>query len=280
MEDIISSFSQVLGSPSSLIHSTNCTEPLTNNHHESTINTLSQNLLHLFTQSEFSDVTFILSNGERILAHKGILICRCPYFRSLLCCGMRETFASEIPIYEILPEIFVVVLKFIYSDQLFLDSSETPADKVFQIFDAARYYGLDRLMRYCENSLIEQYLCEETATDLWNSAVSINCPFVASACRQFYEERFENIIHLESFPYLDKTLFLILLESERLIVSSQQVLTQAIVAWGKVHTGSESENYLSKRDFIGIFFPLLRKPRIWKYPQNRNHFIQNLVSNF
>jgi hypothetical protein len=43
----------------------------------------------LVNNPEFSDVTFLV-DGERIAAHKAILVVRSPYFRAMLTNGMTE----------------------------------------------------------------------------------------------------------------------------------------------------------------------------------------------
>lgn len=70
----------------------------------------------LFGAEIFSDVTFLVK-GVKFRAHKLILSARCEYFKSMLS-KFVEADANEVTIEDIEPEVFKIILEFIYKAQL------------------------------------------------------------------------------------------------------------------------------------------------------------------
>jgi len=229
---------------------------------ENIVNSLSTDFLHLFNNPELSDITFALRENQKCFAHKNILITRSTYFRSMFLSGMKESFQQEIEINAWDPEIFMAVLKFIYSDQIVF-SSETQTDKVWALHMAAKYYNLDRLLKLCEQFLIGEKLDLEGVCLLWNTSVSveIDAKQVAAACRKYFETHFEAISTTEGFSMLNKELFLDVLGSEDLIISSQEKVSEAVLKWGRIQMSKNDG--ITKQELFCQFFPLLRMRRKW-----------------
>jgi len=76
------------------------------------------NLKNLINAPEYSDVQFIVENTT-FHAHKVVLSARCEYFSKLLYGGMRESSQSNpIILQEISPRSFLLILEFIYTNDL------------------------------------------------------------------------------------------------------------------------------------------------------------------
>lgn len=228
---------------------------------------LSGQLANLFMEKNFADIRFKLSNGQVVDAHKGILCCRSSYFQSMLSCGMLESRLDTIEIQNVEPQVFLAILHFIYTDQPPIHPQRTSPEEAWQLFDAARYYRLERLERVCESYLVNECLCEETATDLWNTAYQWNASNVNHSCKKYYLQHFENIVSHENFVNLNVDLLLIVLSSDDLIVSSQQIVVKAVIIWGKAHTlnpnNPELQPTFSCQEFVVMFFPYLHRNRRW-----------------
>lgn len=70
----------------------------------------------LFDTKIFSDVSFLVK-GVNFRGHKNILSTRCEYFKALLT-NLDEASANEITIEGIEPEVFNIILEFIYKAKL------------------------------------------------------------------------------------------------------------------------------------------------------------------
>ena len=104
--------------------------------------TLSQNMLTLLNDETEADVT-LLVGGEKIKAHKNILIARSTYFGSLFTSGMTESLSSEIELDEN-PVIFKEALKFLYSSL----TPENLDEIAIDLLPIADKYLLDELKQF------------------------------------------------------------------------------------------------------------------------------------
>jgi len=279
MEEILGSFSTVLGCPISIEHaleSQHTNDGLVDVKvpREKHVNSLAADFLHLLNNPELSDITFILRDTQRCFAHKNILISRSPYFRSLLMNGMKESFQTEITVTEWEPELFMAVLRFIYSDQV-LFSTLTSNEFIWELYMAAKYYSLDRLARLCEQAVISDKISIETVCLLWNTASELDSKPVEQACIRFMEQNFEQIVKTDHYFILPKELFLYVLQAEGLVVSSQDVVSEAIRRWAKAQTDVYGVDTVSKQELFYQFFPLQRIHR--KCPPINNVDIKNSV---
>jgi len=96
---------------------------------------------------------------------------------------------------------------------------------------------------------------------------------VSASCLKYFEQNFETAIKSEGFPNLDKQLFLQSLKSENLVVSTPDIINEAILIWGKAHTHRNNSDSttpsqaISKQELFYHFFPVLRQKRKWS-PSN------------
>lgn len=272
MEDI-GCLSTVLGCPISVERAEAVTSPSSNMgpvdpFKTRGVNSLSTDFLNLLNNPELSDVTFILKNKQRWFAHKNVLTARSPYFRSLFLNGMKETFETEkeIEVSEWDPSIFETVMRFIYTDQLKL--SDFDLDSLWELYLAARYYGLDRLCKLCEHFLSTELLTPETASSIWKTAVDLDAKKTETACLRYFEQNFESISKTQSFLELPKELLMKVLRSEELVVSANHVIMDAILNWSKAQLADCENKTEAKKNLFCEFFPVLRMKRKWTQPQN------------
>lgn len=221
-------------------------------------NALSSDFLHLFNNAELSDITFVLKDNQKLFAHKNILVTRCTYFRSLFLNGMKESFQKEIEVKAWDPEIFITVIRFIYSDQV-LFSAQTQLDRVWSLFMAAKYYGLDRLQRLCEQFIVLEKITADCVCLLWNTSLEMDAKEVEACCRRYFAHNFETATVSDGFQFLHRDLFLSALKSPELIVSNQDKVAQAVLSWGRAQMSNPASG-VSKQDLFTTFFPLLRMP--------------------
>lgn len=114
--------------------------------------TILKDMVSMLDNGTFSDVVFVLGDS-RIKAHKCILASRCSFFASMFSVGMRESQESVISVQDITPFTFKCLLEFIYTDQINL--VQLNQDQVIDVLIAANRYGLDRLKRLCEKTLVK-----------------------------------------------------------------------------------------------------------------------------
>lgn len=78
-----------------------------------------------------------------------MMMCRCPYFKAMLCSEMKEKYESQIKIENLEYDTFLQVVTYLYTDDCVIDLSNA-----MKLFEAADIYGIERLKKMCEHSIM------------------------------------------------------------------------------------------------------------------------------
>eukprot|EP00293_Proteomonas_sulcata_P009127 CAMPEP_0184307508 /NCGR_PEP_ID=MMETSP1049-20130417/16243_1 /TAXON_ID=77928 /ORGANISM="Proteomonas sulcata, Strain CCMP704" /LENGTH=275 /DNA_ID=CAMNT_0026620023 /DNA_START=86 /DNA_END=913 /DNA_ORIENTATION=+ len=103
-------------------------------------------LQSLLNDPEMSDLCFIVE-GRKIFVHKAILYARCPYFKSMLTSGMKESEGREVPLPDIQYEPFFVLCEYLYMGEVHMEPAR--ALDVLQLADRYLISGLKRICEVC-----------------------------------------------------------------------------------------------------------------------------------
>ncbi|EXX74988.1 uncharacterized protein OCT59_019837 [Rhizophagus irregularis] len=119
---------------------------------------LSQNLLEILNDDEYYDITIEVGNDSHIKvfrAHMVILHHRSPYLRRIISINRNKNDGTlvHIKLPEILPEIFQIILRYIYGGGLSLDDYNT--SDIIKILVAANKLGLQEIINHLQSFLIE-----------------------------------------------------------------------------------------------------------------------------
>ena len=106
----------------------------------------------LFESKKFSDVTFNV-RGQKLAAHKAILSARSPVFAAMFQHPTKETLTGSVDVHDIEPEVFKIMLRFIYTGQVVSKQMEEVATELLATADK---YFLENLKHECENHLVQQ----------------------------------------------------------------------------------------------------------------------------
>ncbi|XP_073683517.1 zinc finger and BTB domain-containing protein 8A [Garra rufa] len=102
----------------------------------------------------------VLVEGQIFRAHRNVLYGSSGYFRMLLSQGAKDTLESVSASFDVFsPEIFAIILDFIYSGQLELNSSN-----VIEVMSAASYLQMNDVISYCK-AFIKSFLEISTKED-------------------------------------------------------------------------------------------------------------------
>ncbi|POG65744.1 BTB/POZ protein, partial [Rhizophagus irregularis DAOM 181602=DAOM 197198] len=117
---------------------------------------LSQNLLEILGDEEFYDVTIEVGNDPYVKifrAHMVILNYRSSYLRKILSTNKKKNETlTHIKLSNISPEIFQIILKYIYGGKLSLE--EFDASYIVKILVAASELSLQELIPHTQSFLI------------------------------------------------------------------------------------------------------------------------------
>ncbi|GBC00020.1 hypothetical protein RclHR1_03710004 [Rhizophagus clarus] len=121
-------------------------------------NLLSQNYIELLDDNEYYDVTIEVGEDPNVKifrAHKNILCCRSPFLQQTLASNKKSDNddLSHIKLPNISPEIFQIVLRYIYGGVLSLNRKDT--SDILNILVVADELHLQELVNYLQKYLIE-----------------------------------------------------------------------------------------------------------------------------
>lgn len=110
----------------------------------------SQDMVQLYLNSDYSDVTFIVEN-QTLHAHKVILAARSEYFRALLYGGLCESNQKEINLSKTPVFAFKALLRYIYSGSITL--SLMREENILDILGLSNQYGFTELEGFISEHL-------------------------------------------------------------------------------------------------------------------------------
>jgi speckle-type POZ protein len=167
----------------------------------------------LAIMSEYIDVSFDVA-GETFSAHRLVLAARSPVFKAELYGPMAEGKLTSITIQDMEASTFRSMLHYLYHGSL------PSAGKMGVCFTTAEYqhlliaadrYGVERLMKICENKLCAQGITMDNVISMLELAEDHVCPRLKARCLEYLDDAdnfkmvalSDEYIHLvQSFPNL------------------------------------------------------------------------------
>jgi len=138
---------------------------------------------NLIGNEKFSDIKFGV-DGHVIPAHKLVVVAQSEHFRKMFAGSFRESQDNTIKIFDCTPEIFIEVLRFIYTGEC-----EINEVNCFGVLEQANFFQLTRLTAMCE-IFWYQHINAENAANVLEFATHFN----ASQLKQFaLEYIFKNV---------------------------------------------------------------------------------------
>ncbi len=132
-----------------------------------------------------------------IYGHK-IILSRCPYFENLFALEFKENLENEVKIDNISHSTMLSIIKFIYTNCVNIDNSETA-----KVFEAACYFGIEDLKRICEEKIMSG-LNIQNACDVLLTADQYNSTNLREQVMKFFVDNFNAIVMTDSFSTLLK----------------------------------------------------------------------------
>ncbi|CAL4933470.1 unnamed protein product [Urochloa decumbens] len=153
---------------------------------------LSRHLGGLLASGDVADVAFRIagggdSEGETFRAHRCVLAARSPVFRAELLGPMREGDTNAVvEVDDMDPEVFRVLLEFVYTDALPEMGKEEAAAMCQHLLVAADRYDMERLKLICKGRL-RKHIDAASAANILALAEMHRCPGLKDACFRFLE---------------------------------------------------------------------------------------------
>ncbi|GET65720.1 carbohydrate-binding module family 13 protein [Rhizophagus irregularis DAOM 181602=DAOM 197198] len=217
---------------------------------------LSQNLLEILNDEEYYDVTIEVGNDPYIKifhAHMVILHDRSNYLRRILSINKKENKETlvHIKLPNISPEIFQIILRYIYGGEISLEEYDT--SDIMDILIAGSKLGLQELITYSQSFLIETKTnwMEQNFSLIYQTSFE-NDSFLElqKFCTSLITKKPNKIFRSSSFSSIPGKLLVLLIQSDNLQMSEIQVW-QHMLNWGLAQNPelpSDPTNF-TKEDF-------------------------------
>ncbi|GBC06991.1 hypothetical protein RclHR1_07190007 [Rhizophagus clarus] len=217
---------------------------------------LSQNLLEILDDEEYYDITIEVGNDPDVKifrAHMIILNYRSPYLRRILSTNKKKNDETlvHIKLPNILPEIFNVILRYIYGGKLTLE--EYDVSNIIKILVAANELSLQELIPYLETFLIEnkKSWIEQNFDLIYQMSFESNSFLeLQKYCTNLISKEPNKIFNSSNFSSIPEKLLITLIQSHHHQMSEIQVW-EHVIKWGLAQNPelpSDPTNF-SKDDF-------------------------------
>ncbi|CAB4415506.1 unnamed protein product [Rhizophagus irregularis] len=217
---------------------------------------LFQNLLEILNDDEYYDVTIEVGNDPYIKifrAHMVILHYRSTYLRRMLSTNKKNNDGTlvHIKLPNILPEIFQIILRYIYSGRISLEEYDT--SDIIKILIAGSELGLQELITYIQSFLIKTKAnwMEQNFNLIYQTCFE-NDSFLElqNFCTNLTSEEPDKIFKSLNFASIPEKLLITIIQSDNLQMEEIQVWKH-VLKWGlaqNLELSSDPANF-SKEDF-------------------------------
>ncbi|KAL5011650.1 hypothetical protein ScPMuIL_010201 [Solemya velum] len=173
------------------------------------------------------DVTFLLGKTKQeVRAHKFMLISRSPVFSAMFCGPMAET-QEQITIPDIAPEVFKILLRYMYSDQLSLLDPHIVMETLY----AAKKYSVAGLVKACR-TFCAQKINVDNACVLLDHAYKLDEQELSQACRTYILKNGERCLQSATFCKMSRHCVEKVVEADDLSACELSVW-KALVGWAE-----------------------------------------------
>lgn len=195
--------------------------------HTKNVAELSQQLSHLFMNSEYSDVNFIV-DSVKFPANRSILAVRSSYFRGMLYGGLAETNQRDIEL-KVPLEAFKSLLKYMYTGVMPLNNMKM--DDILDSLGLAEQYALEAL-KLAISSYLNQNVSQEKCFEILDAARLYNLNTLIDVCLTFMDRNATELITSNRLKTLSQDSLCTLLERDSFFAPEVDIF-RAVNEWYK-----------------------------------------------
>jgi len=142
---------------------------------------LMEDMQQLWESKSLSDVRLVVADQE-FRAHRAVLAARSSVFASMFSTDMAEAQSSTVTVADVRPEVFEMLLEFLYTDSLTRQDAEPQV--IGDLLKAAKKYAVPRLASLCENRALTAITLDSVVEWLM-LATMLDAEQLKSACMRF-----------------------------------------------------------------------------------------------
>ncbi|GBB97649.1 hypothetical protein RclHR1_30250001 [Rhizophagus clarus] len=220
---------------------------------------LSQNFLEILSDDEFCDITIEVGNDPYVKifrAHMVILNYRSTYLRRILSTNKKKNDGTlvQIKLPNISPEIFQIILRYIYGGKLSLEEYDTL--DIVETLTAANELRLQELVTHLQSFLIKNKTnwMEQNFNLIYQTSFENNSFLeLQKYCTNLISEYPDKILESLDFSTIPENLLISIIQSDNLQMNEVQIW-EHVLKWGLAQNPGLSSDHstYSKDDFISL----------------------------
>ncbi|KAF4517101.1 hypothetical protein B566_EDAN007024 [Ephemera danica] len=200
--------------------------------------------LHMLDAQLLTDCTFVvgITEKKKFQCHKYVLCQGSSVFYAMFNGDLKEK--GDVKVEDIEPQHFRKMIEFIYSDKTDLGNVETALSVCY----AANKYMINTLTLKCID-FSKKNLNEEIACKTLEFARLIDNADLEAESLQYLQFNTSEVFNSASFPNVEKTTLLIILNQDDLCVDSEVEVFSACIRWAKAQ---QRDDKVVLRDVLGL----------------------------
>jgi hypothetical protein len=147
-----------------------------------------------------SDIVFILKDGERAHAMKGLLIGRSKYFRAMFRSGMRESIENQVEVPDCSKAVFLLFLEYLYSSEV-----DIGMDAAVELYALSDRYQEDGLSVRCLG-VFQKGLSDANAIELLSEVDGLGLDGLKDVCMEYVVTNYGKAFKKERLEALSPSL--------------------------------------------------------------------------
>ncbi|GFN75671.1 kelch-like protein 41 [Plakobranchus ocellatus] len=207
-----------------------------------------EGLHQLFSEKLLCDFT-LQAGSEQVDVHRCVLAACSPYFKAMLTLNTYENTKRIATLQNVDSAVLLDLVNFMYKGEVSVSSSNAQS-----LLVAADMLQIQGLVQLCEE-FMSSSLCAENCLDVFSFADFQNLTDLKEISKLFVLNNFESIYCTEAFLSLNMNHVKLLLSSDELNVSREEVVYEALILWIK-HDLERRKNDLMLLLFC-VRFPLI-----------------------
>ncbi|XP_067143344.1 BTB/POZ domain-containing protein 2-like [Centruroides vittatus] len=219
---------------------------------QSQIHNISDLMQHVMQTKKLADVTFRVGqepNQKIITAHKFLIASRSDVFEKMF--YESSCPATEIPLTDIKPDIFEIMLKYIYTEKLVVNTF----DEAIQTCRLAAKYNVVQLVALCKTN-IEKQLCQNNVCLALELAIALNDKDFIHICEDIISKYSQEVFESETFLSSPIDVVKSIMMQTAMNIPNELYLFEVGLKWAKTNI-IRSQNNSSPEAMRTLMNPLL-----------------------
>jgi len=182
-----------------------CQKYLDSNEVDSSNDIISRTFHILFNEDAYSDVVFEFNSNKRILAHRVILLARCPLFENVLPISRNATLSTTMKKTTIHVSLWSYEAYYSFIEYIYSDKTDLTAKTAIEVLKLANQHQLKKLVSLCE-CFIAKYIDVQNAASIYSVAWQNEATELKNFAKAFISSRFSAVSKTKAYQNLTSTI--------------------------------------------------------------------------